>query len=273
LMAARERGFKIDDEEIKQQTTFIAKFLDGNRENYLQGKGQGGQADTAGYALWTLSVTGYKPDSTTAAVAEYFLQRHKDKDHWLNSSNRPPSEASPFSTTYLGLYGLTSFSTTEQAERVAARTTQVREWLLKTPAMDNEDRVFRLWALEAAGASKADVAGAAKELVSKQRDDGGWAQLDTGDVAYADSSDAYATGSALVVLQATGELATSDAAYQRGLAYLLKTRQTDGSWHIASRSKPFQPYYESGFPHGKDQFISCAATGWATRAMVVAIDK
>src|SRR5947208_8534017 len=62
LIAARERGFKIDDEEIAQQTAFIAKFLDGNRENYLQGKGQGGQADTAGYALWTLSVAGYKPD-------------------------------------------------------------------------------------------------------------------------------------------------------------------------------------------------------------------
>jgi hypothetical protein len=218
-------------------------------------------------------VAGYKPDSTTAAVAEYFLQRHKDKDHWLNSSNRPPSEASPFSTTYLALYGLTTFGTTEQSERIAARTAQVREWLLKTPAADNEDRVFRLWALEAAGAGKADVAAAAKELLGKQRDDGGWVQLDSGDAAYAENSDAYATGSALVALQATGELAKSDAAYQRGLAYLLKTQLADGSWHISSRSKPFQPYYESGFPHAKDQFISCAATGWATWAMVLAIDQ
>jgi squalene cyclase len=272
LMAARERGFKIDNEEINRQTAFIAKFLDGNRENYLQGKGQGGQADTAGYALWTLSVSGYKPDSTTSAVAEYFLQRHKDRDHWLNSSNRPPSEASPFATTYLALYGLTIFGTTEQAERVAARTSQVREWLLKTPATDNEDRVFRLWAMEAAGAAKTDVGAAAKELLSKQRDDGGWVQLDNGDAAYTDNSDAYATGSALVALHATGELADSDAAYQRGLAYLLKTQRMDGSWHIASRSKPFQPYYESGFPHGKDQFISCAATGWATWAMVLAVE-
>ena len=66
--------------------------------------------------------------------------------------------------------------------------------------------------------------------------------------------------------------AADDPAYQRGLAYLLKTQLDDGSWHVVSRSKPFQPYYESGFPHGKDQFISCAATGWATWALVVAID-
>ena len=39
------------------------------------------------------------------------------------------------------------------------------------------------------------------------------------------------------------------------------------SW---SRSKPFQPYFESGFPHGKDQFVSMAASGWATVALALA---
>lgn len=273
LMAARERGFKIDDEEIDRQTAFIAKFLEGNRENYLQGKGQGGQADTAGYALWALSVVGYKADNTTSAVAEYFLLRHKDKDHWLNSSNRPPSEASPFSTTYLALYGLETFGTAEQAERMESRKKQVREWLLKTPAGDNEDRVFRLWALEAAGAERADVEAATKELLGKQREDGGWAQLDSGDAAFVESSDAYATGSALVALNQAGDIATSEACFQKGVAYLLKNQLDDGSWRITSRSKPFQPYYESGFPHGKNQFISCAATGWATWAMVLAIER
>ena len=64
-----------------------------------------------------------------------------------------------------------------------------------------------------------------------------------------------------------------EAAYQRGLQYLLKIQLEDGSWHVSSRSKPFQPYYESGFPHGKDQFISCAATGWATWALTLAIER
>ena len=68
-------------------------------------------------------------------------------------------------------------------------------------------------------------------------------------------------------------MATSDEAYQRGVQYLLKSQLADGSWHVVSRSKPFQPYYESGFPHEKNQFISCAASGWATWALVLASDN
>jgi len=270
LTAARDRGFKIDEEELERQTAFIAKFLDGNRENYVQGKGQGGQADTAGYALWTLAAIGRQPDEITGAVSEYLLLRHKEKDHWQNTSNRPPSEAGPFTTTYVSLYSLASFGTSEQQERIAARSEQVRGWLLSTPAKDNEDRVFRLWSLQATSAPAEAIADAAKDLLSKQRADGGWAQLDSGEPAGATESDAYATGSALVALHEAGGLAASDAAYQRGLAYLLKTQLDDGSWHVVSRSKPFQAYYESGFPHGKDQFISCAASAWATWAMVLA---
>ena len=57
--------------------------------------------------------------------------------------------------------------------------------------------------------------------------------------------------------------------YQRGVGFLLKTQLDDGSWHVRSRSKPFQLYFESGFPHGKDQFISVAASGWATTALAL----
>jgi squalene cyclase len=220
-----------------------------------------------------LAGAGYAATDTTAAVAEYLLQRHQDKGFWQNTSNRPPSEAGVFTTTYVALYGLSSYGTLPQQERIGARTQAAREWLAKTPAKDNEDRVFRLLALKAADAPQSETAAAAKELLSKQHDDGGWAQLDSGEPEAATQSDAYATGSALVALYEAGELATSDAAYQRGLQNLLKAQLDDGSWHIVSRSKPFQPYYESGFPHGKDQFISCAASGWATWAMVLAIQK
>ena len=64
-----------------------------------------------------------------------------------------------------------------------------------------------------------------------------------------------------------GGLATDDEVYRRGVAFLLKTQKEDGSWLVTSRSKPFQLYYESGFPHGNDQFISMAATGWAVTAL------
>jgi hypothetical protein len=53
----------------------------------------------------------------------------------------------------------------------------------------------------------------------------------------------------------------------RGVTYLLKTQQTDGSWHGKSRAPKFQPYFESGFPYGPDQWISASATAWATIAL------
>ena len=118
-----------------------------------------------------------------------------------------------------------------------------------------------------------------KDLKDKQCDDGGWAQLDGpggaggGEPpAAAIRSDAYATGTALVALHQAGGLSTSDSAYQRGLRYLLATQHTDGTWHVATRSKPIQKYFETGFPYGKDQFISSAATGWAATALGLAIE-
>jgi hypothetical protein len=273
MAAARAKGLPIDQAELDRQLEFIANFLDTNRENYRQGKGTGGQADTAGYALWALSAAGWPPDATTAAVAEYLLLRHSDRDHWASTSKRPPSEASSLTTTYMALYGLAAYGTPEQAERIAARREQARAWLEKTPAQDNEDRVFRLLGLEAAGAPQAAIDAAAKELIARQRDDGGWAQLDSGEPETALQSDAYATGTALVALFEAGGMAASDPVYRRGVAYLLKTQLEDGSWHVVSRSKPFQPYFETGFPHGRDQFISSAASGWAMWALAEAVER
>jgi len=61
--------------------------------------------------------------------------------------------------------------------------------------------------------------------------------------------------------------------YRAGLAFLLKTQRADGSWFVRSRSRPFQPYYESGFPYEHDQFISATASGWATAALAAACES
>jgi hypothetical protein len=80
-------------------------------------------------------------------------------------------------------------------------------------------------------------------------------------------SDAYATGQALTALRLSGFMAPEDEAYRRGSAFLLRTQLADGSWLVRSRSFPFQPYKESGYPHGKDQWISAAGASWATMAL------
>ena len=265
LVTAQSRGIAIDADELRKQVQFTADFLAKNRENYLAGKGQGGQSDTAGYALWALDNGGWKPDATTAAVTEFLLQWQRDLGHWKPQSRRPPTEQSLFTSSYVALRGLRTFGTPEQRERTDRRTEQVLAWLVKTPAEDHEDRVFRLRALHAAGAPEAEIRGAAKTLLGSQRADGGWAQLD--DM----TSDAYATAAALVALHQAGGLATTDAAYRKGLRLLLTTQLGDGSWHVKTRSNPVQTYFESGYPHAADQFISIAAAGWATTALALAL--
>jgi hypothetical protein len=267
LTTARAHGFEIDEAELKKQLEFIAEFLKSKRDGFLEGKGTGGQVDTAGYALATLASGGWQADETTAAVTEYLLLYQQEVDRWKTGSNRPPSEASQFTTNFVGIRGLKAFVTTEQSERSAKRIEQVRQSLAELAAKDTEDRVFRLLVLKEAEAPAADIETAAKELASTQREGGGFSQLDDME------PDSYATGTALVALHQAGGMPASDPVYQRGLKFLLKTQLEDGSWHVKSRSKPFQAYFESGFPHGKDQFISCAASGWATTALALACDK
>jgi len=265
FVTARERGFKVDAANVQTQLQFTADFLAKGRANYLLGKGQGGGPFTAGSTLWTLKLGGWKADATTAAVVEYLLGHQQELQHWQPPSNRPPSEESPFSTTFVALEGLKHFGTAVQQERVAARITAAREWLLKTPASSTEDHVFRLWSLSAATADQAAIQTAAQNLLRLQREDGGWGQLaDMG-------TDAYATGTALVALHRTGSVTVEDSAYQRGVQWLLNAQLPDGSWHVVTRSKPIQKYFESGYPHGKDQFISITAACWATTALAEAL--
>jgi hypothetical protein len=265
--AARERGFTVKDDDLKVQTDFIHDFLKRNKDKFEKGQGTGGQVDTAGYAMLTLELGGRKPDDVTAAVATYILNYRKDQEHWPPVSNRPPSEASHFTTTYLALRAVRVWGAKDQKEAIAKRVETVRSWLLKTPAKDTEDRVFRLMAMRETGIEDGVIRAAATSLLAMQCRDGGWSQLDGG------KSDAYATGSALFALHQVGGLKASDPVYRNGLGFLLRTQLADGSWYIKSRSKPFQPYYESGFPHEHDQFISATASGWATAALALACPK
>ncbi len=265
LSAARGRGFEVAAGNFQQQVKFTADFLAKNRTNYLAGKGQGGQALTAGYALWTLENGGWKPDETTAAVAEYLLKWQAGLPHWKVQTVRPPTEESLFAVSYVALRGLKTFSTPEQGERVAQRFAIVRDWALRTPAQSNEDRVFRLRLLRMAGAPETELRRAVRDLSETQRADGGWAQLP------GMASDAYATATALTALHQAGHVSLTDAVCQRALNWLLNAQLPDGSWHVATRSTPIQTYYESGYPHGEDQFISITAAGWATMALVEAL--
>jgi hypothetical protein len=62
----------------------------------------------------------------------------------------------------------------------------------------------------------------------------------------------------------------TDAAYRKGVDFLLRTQLEDGSWYVRSRSPKFQPYFQSGFPHDHDQWISSSATAYAVLGLAPA---
>src|SRR5439155_19444989 len=123
-----------------------------------------------------------------------------------------------------------------------------------------QERAFHVLGLTWSRADRASIASAARGLQALQRADGGWGQLP------AMTADAYATGIALYALYEAGVPAT-DSVYRNGLRYLLSTQAPDGTWHVKTRALPIQPYFESGYPYGHDQWISGAAAAYATLAI------
>jgi hypothetical protein len=54
---------------------------------------------------------------------------------------------------------------------------------------------------------------------------------------------------------------------------LIKTQLEDGSWYVKTRVIPLQPFFESGFPYGHDQWISAAASNWAAMALAMSVNR
>ena len=124
---------------------------------------------------------------------------------------------------------------------------------------------MRLAGLVYSAAPPRDIENAVKILLALQRSDGGW-----GGNPYM-KSDAWATGRALVSLAESRIVKITDRTFQRGVDYLLSTQFPDGSWYVRGRSIKFQPYFESGFPFGHDQWISIAATAEAAQAVALSL--
>lgn len=257
--AARKRGFTLDETVSAQQVKSVMAMFRPVREKLMDGSMiPPNPGISVGYSLLGLEAEGYAPDETTAAMATSILRTQLPDGSFAVLPARAPLEASRFSATALSIRSLQVYG-----RNVDGNIAKAREWLIRAKASTNEDRSMRLLGLAWSNAPKADVERAAAELLAGQRPDGGWAQL------AGLESDAYATGQAIVALQTAGKADASATSYQRAIAYLLRTQLGDGSWHVRTRSNPLQPLKDSGFPHGRDQWISAAGTSWAAMALTL----
>ena len=263
--AVQQKGFRIDEAAAREQMTRTRAYLESWRERELQDIPIPGRADTTAYILVGLAAAKYPADASTDAMVRYLKRRQLADGGWRVASHRPPIESSDIAITALAMRSLQAYAPAPFVKEYARGVERAAAWLAQAQPKSTEDHVYLVLGLTWAGASRAAIRKAANALIAQQRADGGWSQIPTL------PSDAYATGQALTALAQSGALKPTDPIYERGVRFLLDMQLDDGSWYVRSRVIPIQPYFDSEFPHGKDQFISAAATNWATMALTWAV--
>ena len=216
---------------------------------------------TKGYALFGYAGANLPADEFTDSAVHHLAAIQGKDGQWHNNLPRPPLQTDDVGATALAIHALQKYPLPGRKAEFTKRIERARNWLSKAKPDNNEGRVYQLLGLAWAGEPAAKLLPFAKSLIAEQRADGGWAQLPKL------NSDAYATGQAVYALRFAAGLSNADSAVDQGRRYLLTTQLADGTWHVRRRAFPFQPTMESGFPHGKDSWISAAGTSWAVMAL------
>jgi ankyrin repeat protein len=265
-VAARERGIAIDSEQLRELAVFSRKSFSPGADKMLEGvEFIPDLPITGSYTMVGLAADAYAADRMTTATVQHLAFRQHSDGRWTTFAPRPPMEFSDVTATTLSMRALQIYAPEGRAPEFRRRVEKAREWLLSAKPRSTEDHAMRLKGLVWSKAKPGEIERAARALAAEQRPDGGWSQLSSLE------SDAYATGQALTALKMAG-MSPKTELYRRGVDFLLRTQFEDGSWFVATRSFPFQPYMEYGFPHGKNQWVSSAATAWAAMAIAESLD-
>jgi len=284
MLAARESelvGFVIDRQWLKSQATTSLAYFEERTEDMNAGDHVPGGAATTGFGFWAISLDDRPSDDTTTSMVRYLLQiqgvvrlreaealaaangesTFKNDGHWQASCRRAPMQASAIGDTVLALIAIEKYATKEQRSSVDKARKKAVRWLNQAPLRTQQDRLWRLWGLHHLGGEDAMTKQILGSILDQQREDGGWAETKDR------KSDTYSTGQTLYMLLKTG-VSEDHPSIRLARDYLLKEQHADGSWfaesHVIFKA---QPYFDNGDPYGKNQFLSTAATAWATAGL------
>lgn len=264
---AKARGLRVDDAAWGRQLARQLSRWNERAENARQmARPLPGTPITVSYGLFGLRASGHAADDMTDAMARYLMRTQKPEGVWPDGTRRPPMEDGALIATAWAALSVRDYAPASDVAAKADSQRRSARWLAAQQPATHNEAVFQLLGLHWSGEPPAKTATARERIVRSQRPDGGWAQLPGLE------SDAWGTGIALYALHEAGGMQAADPVYQRGVAFLLRTQFDDGSWWVRSRVWPFQPHFDGQFPHGKDQWISQAASAWAAMALLYTIE-
>ena len=267
ITAAKRHGIAIDESLAGHSIDATTRQLGGRREAILLGDTNGGgfQANAL-YSLLEMAEARMGPSTLSDALV-IGLASHQapDGSFPLVTDIRPPLTGSTVTATAMTIRAVREYAPAGLRAQMEARAAKATAFMRTVSARDTQEQVFKMLGLFWGGSADSEVALERTALVALQRADGGWAQMPSM------GPDAYASGQALWALHAA-EMPASDPIYGKGTDYLRKTQLEDGTWFVRTRAFGFQPYFETGFPHGRSQFISTAATSWASLALTALLD-
>lgn len=267
ITAARQRGIPIDERLVGHSMIATNRQWRNRREAVLLGDFLGGgfQPNTE-YTLLEMAEDHMPSSPNSDAIVRGLASRQSRDGSWPVATDiRPPLTGSTISSTALSVRALREYAPPGMRQEMEARVERAVAFLRRAAPQDTQDQAFKLLALAWIAAPGDEIARERSALIALQRADGGWAQLPSM------VSDAYATGQALYALHAAG-VPTTDPACRAGIEYLLRTQLEDGTWFVRTRAFGFQTYFETGFPHGRSQFISTVSTSWASIALTYTLD-
>ncbi len=207
------------------------------------------------FALLQMGAAGLAPTLAIDSLVHHIAAMQRKEGDWPHYGFvRPPLEDGAFSHTAMGIRVLRIYAIPGRKDEFDRRTARAADWLQNAEPRSTEDRSMQILGIAWAGRNV--PSNRVQQLAAQQRSEGGWGQTEHL------PADAYATGEALWALHEAG-MAASNPVFRRGVAYLLRTQHEDGSWHVVTRALGFQPYFQSGFPYGHDQWISQAGTAMA----------
>jgi ankyrin repeat protein len=259
---ARRKGIDVNQAQARKNLDDMFTFFETSAPRMMSGDpAVGGEALTAGYVQMALAADNHPLDTVTATIAHWLLARQMPDGSWLgNGVNRPPSEYATISHTAIAAGALKALPLPGRAKEVDASVRRAGQWLLAARPGSAEEHGMRLMGLVWTGAPRARLDAAVRDIRARQEANGGWSQFGRTE------PDAYATGLLLHAMHVAG-VPADDASVRKGVTFLLSTQYADGAWLVKTHAFPVQPYFESGFPFGRHQWISTAGTSWAAMAI------